>query len=195
MCTMGGCGWAFCISFFHWKSICALTLLPVCPFHFEFYLSFLKEGGKTGMPTNLTGVHHRVRMATGIHKGVLLFFLHFSSVYIPSCTSVQFSPSVVSNSLQPHWLQHARPPCPSPTPKACSNSCPSSQWCHWTMLSSVVLFSSCLLSLPTSGSFSVSHFFTSGSQSIGASASAPVLPKNIQDWLPLGLTGLISLQS
>ena len=108
-------------------------------------------------------------------------------------TSVQFSPSVVSDALQPHGLQHTRPPCPSPTPGACSDSCPSSRWCHPTISSSVVPFSSCLQSFPASGSFPVSQFFASGGQSTGASAS--VLPMNIQDWFPLGWTGWISLQS
>ena len=105
--------------------------------------------------------------------------------------SVQFSRSVVSDSLWPHGLQHARLPCPS-TPRACSNSCPSSQWCHPTISSSVVSFS-CLQSFPASGSFPVSRLFASGGHSIGASAS--VLPMNIQGWFPLGLTGLVSLQS
>ena len=108
--------------------------------------------------------------------------------------SVQFSHSFVSDSFQPHEPQHARPPCPSPPPKACWNSCPSSWWCHPTILSSVP-FSSSLQSCPVSGSFSVSQFFKSGGQSIGASASVSVLPMNIQDWFPLGLTGWISLQS
>ena len=108
---------------------------------------------------------------------------------------VQFSCSVVSDSLQPHGLQHVRPHCPSPTPGACSNSCPSSQWCHPTISSSVIPFSSCLQSFPASGSFQMSQFFTSGGQSIGVSASASVLPMNIQDWFPLGWTGLISLPS
>ena len=109
--------------------------------------------------------------------------------------SVQFSHSVVSNSLRPHGLQHARLRCPSPTPGAYSNSCPSSQWCHPTISSSVIRFFSCLQSFPASGSFQMSQFFTSGGQSIGVSASASVLPVNIQDWFPLGLTGWISLQS
>ena len=109
--------------------------------------------------------------------------------------SVQFSHSVVSDSLWSHGLQHAKLPCPSRTPEACSNSCPLSQWCHPTILSSVVSFSSCLQSFPASGSFLSSQFFTSGGQSIGASASASVLPVNIQDWFPLGLTGLITLLS
>ena len=99
----------------------------------------------------------------------------------------------MSDSLWPQGLQHARSPCPSPTPKACSNSCPSSQWRHPTILSSVVPFSSCLQSFPGSGSFPVSQLCASGGQSIGVSASASVLPMNIQDWFPLGLTGLISL--
>ena len=110
-------------------------------------------------------------------------------------TSIQFSRSVVSNSLQPHGLQHARPPCPSPTPGVYSNSCPLSQWCHPNISSSVVPFSSCLQSFQASGSFKISQLFTSGGQSIGVSASASVFPMNIQDWLPLGLTGLISLWS
>ena len=109
--------------------------------------------------------------------------------------SVYFSCSVVSNSLRPQGLQHARLPRPSPTPRACSNSCPSSQWCHPTISSSIVTFSSCLQSFPASWSFPVSHFFTSGGQSIGVSASASVLPVNIQDWFPSGWTGQISLQS
>ena len=108
--------------------------------------------------------------------------------------SVQFNRSVVSDSLQPHGLQHARPPCPSPTPGVYPNSCALSQWCHPTISSSVVHFS-CLQSFPASGSFQMSPFFLSGGQSIGVSASALVLPMNIQDWFPLGCTGWISLQS
>ena len=106
----------------------------------------------------------------------------------------QFSCRVVSDSLQPHGLQHARLPCPSATPGVHSTCCPSSRWCHPTISSSVVPFSSCLQSFPESGSFSMSQFFTSGGRSTGASASASVLPVNIQDWFPLELTGLISLQ-
>ena len=107
----------------------------------------------------------------------------------------QFSRSVVSDSLQCHGLQHARLPCASPTPRACWNSCPSIWWCHPTISSSVIPFFSWLQSCPASGSFPVSQFFSSGGQSIGASASASVLPMNIQNWFPLGLTGWISLQS
>ena len=109
--------------------------------------------------------------------------------------SVQFSCSVMSDSLRAHALQHLRLPCPSPTPRACSKSCPSSQWCHLAISSSVIPFSSCLQSLPASVSFLMSQFFASGGQSIGASASAAIPPMNIQDWFPLGLTSLISLQS
>ena len=110
-------------------------------------------------------------------------------------SSVQFSSSVVSNSLQPHGLQHPRLPCPSPTPGVDSNSCPSCQWWYPTISSSVIPFSSHLLSFPASGSFQMSQFFTSGYQSIGVSASASVLPVNIQDWFPLGWTGCLSLLS
>ena len=106
----------------------------------------------------------------------------------------QFSPSVVSDFLWPHRLQHTRFPCPSLIPGACSNSCPSIQWCHPTISSSVVPFSSCLQSFPASGSLPISQF-SSGGQSIRASALASVLPMNIQDWFPLWLTGLTSLQS
>ena len=107
-------------------------------------------------------------------------------VYGCEFSSVQFSHSVVSNSLRPHELQHARPPCPSPTPGAYSNSCPLSRWCHPIISSSVIPFSSHLQSFPASGFFPMSQFFTSGGQNIGVSASASVLPMKIQDWFPLG---------
>ena len=103
--------------------------------------------------------------------------------------SVQFSRSVMSDYLQLHRLQHTRLPCPSPTPGTCSNSSPMSQWCHPTISSSVIPFSSCPQSFPASGSFPVSQFFASGGQSIGVSASASVLTMNIQDWSPLGWAG------
>ena len=106
-------------------------------------------------------------------------------------SSVQFSRSVVFDSLRPRGLQHARPPCLSPTPRVYPNSCPLSRWCHPTISSSVVPFSFCLQSFPASGSFQKSQLFASGAQIIGASASTPVLPVNIQDWFPLGWTGLI----
>ena len=118
-------------------------------------------------------------------------FCHTSTWISHQFNLIQFSHSVMIDSWRPHELQHARLPCPSPTPRAYSNSC---QWCHLTISSSVVPFS-CLQSFPESGSFPVNQFFTSGGQSIGASASASVLPINIQDWFPLGLTGWISLHS
>ena len=117
----------------------------------------------------------------------------------PSCSqryqSVQFSPSVVSDSLRLHGLQHTRPSGPSPTPRVYSNSCTSIQWCHPTISASVIPFSSCLQSFLASGSFPMSQFFASGGQNIGASTSSSVFPMNIKDWFPLGLTGVISLQS
>ena len=115
--------------------------------------------------------------------------------YLSHQGSVQFSHSVMSDSLRPHGVQHARLPCPSPTPGIYSNSCPLSWWYHPTISSSVTPFSSCLQSFPTSGSFQMSQLFALGGQSIGVSASASVLPMNIQDWFPLGWTGWIFLQS
>ena len=114
---------------------------------------------------------------------------------VSPCGSVQFSHSVASISLWPHGLQHARLPCPSPTPGAYSNSCPLSQWCHPTISSSEIPFSSHLQSFSASGSFPVSLFFTTVGQSIGVSASTSGLPMNIQKWFPLGWTCWISLQS
>ena len=125
-----------------------------------------------------------------------LIFSHIinTNILIPKILHlVHFNCSVVSGSLWPHGLQHTRLPCPSPTPRTYSNSCPSSQWCHPTISSSVIPFSSHLQSFPVSGSFSMSQFLTSGGQSIGVSASASVLPMNIKDWYPLGWTGWISL--
>ena len=109
--------------------------------------------------------------------------------------AVQFSLSVVSNFLWPHGLQHAKLPYPSLSPRDCSNSCPLSQWCHPTISSSVIPFSSHLQPFPASGSLPMSRLFSSGGQSTGASASASILPMNIQGWFPLGLNGLISWQS
>ena len=110
-------------------------------------------------------------------------------------SSMQFSCSVISKSLRPHEPQHARPPCASPTPRVHSNPCPLCQWCHPTIASSVVPFSSYPQSLPASGSFPMGQLFSSGGQNIGVSASTSVHPMNIQDWSPLGWTGWISLQS
>ena len=118
-------------------------------------------------------------------KTTTLFYIH----------PPQFSRFIMSGSLWPRGLQHARPPCPSPTPRACSNSCPLSWWCHLANSSSVVPFTSCLEYFPASGSFLMNQFFASSGQSVGASASALVLRMNIQDWLPLGLADWISLQS
>ena len=115
--------------------------------------------------------------------------------HILHAISVQFSRSVVSNSLQPHEPQHTRSPCPSPTPRVHPNPCPLCQWCLPTISSSVVPFSSCPQSFPASGSFPMIQLFSSGDQSIGVSASTSVLPMNNQDWFPLGWTGLTSLQS
>ena len=125
------------------------------------------------------------------------YFKKFYNSFINSfCfSSVQFSRSVVSNSLWPHELQHARPPCPSPTPGVHSNSRPSSRWCHPAISSSVVPFSSCPQSLPASESFPMSQLFAWGGQSTGVSALASFLPKNTQDWSPSEWTGWISLQS
>ena len=114
---------------------------------------------------------------------------------LPSLSSVQFSHSVVSDSFRPHEPQHARPPCPSPTPGVHPNPRPLSRWCHPTISSSVIPFSSCHQSFPASGSFPMNQLFASGGQSIGVSASTSVLPMNTQDWSPLGWTGWISLQS
>ena len=112
---------------------------------------------------------------------------------LQTCFSV--AQSCLTHSFQPHGLQHTRLPCPSPSPGACSNSCPLSQWCHPTISSSVIPFSFCLQSFPAAGSFLMSRFFSSGGQSIGALGPASVLSMNIQDWFPLGWTGRISFQS
>ena len=125
------------------------------------------------------------------------FTCYWDFVYL---VSVQFrhsvlSDSLLSDSLRPHELQHARPPCPSPTPGVHSNSCPSSRWCHPAMSFSVIPFSSCPQPLPASESFPMSQLFSWGGQSIGVSALASVLPMNTQGWSPLGWTGWISLQS
>ena len=125
----------------------------------------------------------------------LKYWEELERTVIPVNSSVQFSLSFVSDSLRPHGLQHARPPCPSPTPRVYSNPCPLSWWCHPTISSSIVPFSSCLQSFPASGSFQMIQLFASGGQCIGVSASAPVLPMNIQDCFPLGWAGWISLPS
>ena len=137
---------------------------------------------------------------TCVCKSVLYIYVSITSLQMDSSipffeiSLLFFSRWVVSN-LRPQRLQHARLPCPSPSPRACSNSCPLSWWCHATISPSFVSFSSCLQSFPASGSFPVSRLCTPGAKSIGASASASVLPMNVYNWFPLGLTSLISLQS
>ena len=123
------------------------------------------------------------------------FEILYIYIYIRFISSVQFSHSVVSDPLKPHGLQHTRPPCPWPTPRGYSNSCTSRWWCHPTISSSVIPFSSHFQCFPASGSFQMSQLFTSGGQSIEVSALASVLPMNIKDWFPLGCSGWISLQS
>ena len=127
---------------------------------------------------------------------VFSFLAHMElNEYLLNWTVIQFSGSVMSDSLWPHELQHTRPPCPSPTPTVHSNSCPSSRWCHPAISFSVVPFSSCSQSLPAPESFPMSQLFTWGGQSTGVSALASFFPKNTQDWSPLEWTGWISLQS
>ena len=139
---------------------------------------------------------YNLTVAYSLSLNVRYLFLVGSSVFLSKgVQSIQLSRSVVFHSLQPHGLQYTRLPCPSPTPEACSNSCPLNRWCHPTISSSIIPFSSCLQSFPASGSFPMSQSFTSGGQSIGVSALASVLPMNTQDWSPLGLTRWISLLS
>ena len=147
---------------------------------------------------------HTLRQIFMILLGINLFKKSTFFFNLRSCCSnyliikssfSQFSRSVMSNSLQPNGLQHASLPCPSPTSGAYSNSCPLNQWCHPTISSSVAPFSSSLQYFPASASFQMSQFFPSGGQSIGVSSSASVFPMSIQDWVPLGWTGWISLQS
>ena len=139
--------------------------------------------------------HSQLEKSTPKMKVMISMLKLYPPSFLCSFSSVQFNGSVVFKYLWPHGLQHARLPCPSPTPRAYSNLCPLSQWCHPTISSSVVPFSSCLQSFPASGSCQMSQFFASDGQGIGVSASASVLPMNIQGWFPLGLTGWISLQS
>ena len=135
---------------------------------------------------------HIMKKISNVPTGVSVAFIQRSYADSQrSFSSIQFSHSVVSDSLWPHESQHTRPPCPSPTPGIYPNSRPLSWWCHPTVSSSVVPFSSCPHSFPTSGSFAMRQLFVSGGQSIWASASAAVLPMNIQRWFPLRLTGFI----
>ena len=134
------------------------------------------------------------------HSEIFSSFMSYCSIseffpYISLFSCIQFSCSVVSDSLGPHGLHYTRPPCPSPTPRVYPNSCPLSRWCHPTSSSSVVPFSTCPQSFPASGPLQMSQLFATGGQSIGVNASTSVLPVNTQDWSPLGWTGWISLQS
>ena len=151
-------------------------------FHSAIFQMVISKSAKVSNETK-----SKITVGTLICISCALFCFQFSSV--------QFSRSVVSDSLRPHELQHARPPCPSLTSGVHPNPCPLSQWCHPTISSSVVPFSSCPQSVPASGSFQMSQLFASGGQSIGVLASTSVFPMNTQDWSPLGLTGWISLQS
>ena len=129
-----------------------------------------------------------------LHALYVHTYLHIPYKLVIFDISIQFSCSVMSDSLRPHELHHTRPPCPSPTPRIYPNPCPLSRWCRPTISSSVIPFSSCPQSFPASGSFAVSQLFTSGSQNIGVSASTSVLSMNTQDWSPSGWTGWISLK-
>ena len=140
---------------------------------------------------------HKVSFFLSLRKGIETVSWKSNKLFIQwhRFSSVQLSRSVVSNSLQLHEPQHARPPCPSPTPGVHPNPCPSSRWCHPTISSSVLPFSSCPQSFPAWGSFQMSQLFAWGGQRIGVSASTSVLPMNTHNWSPLGWTGWISLQS
>ena len=142
-------------------------------------------------------MNNLIQWAKDLNRLLTKEYIQMARKHMKRCSIsyiIQFSHSVVSDSLWPHGLQHTRPPGPSPTPEVYSNSCALSRWCHPTISSSVGPFL-CLQSFPSSGSFPMSQFFASGGQSIEFSASASVLPMNIQDWSPLGWTGWISLQS
>ena len=157
-------------------------------------MSFIGKNKKANSPSSQENFQDLMPACNFGHIKVLIDPLN--SRYIKWCTfsSVQFSHSVMSDSLRPHESQHARPPCPSPTPGLYSNSCPSSRWCHPSISSSVIPFSSCPQSFPASGSFPMSQFFASDGQNTRASALPSVFPMNIQDWFPWGLTDLISVK-
>ena len=152
----------------------------------------LQEWFHIGLTSYVLVQHDSITWFAFLYEAEKFTTLNF---YTVTLRSIQFSHSVVSDSLRPHEQQHARPPCPSPTPRVHPNSCPLSWWCHPTTSSSVIPFSSCLQSFPASGSFQMSQLFSSGGQNIGVSASTSVLPVNTQDWFPLGWTDWISLQS
>ena len=150
------------------------------------------EGPMSGNPTE---VHSTRRDSSLPGQSKLPLVVGWAFQLQISQSLSQFSRSVMSDSSRPHGLQHTRPPCPSPTPRVYSNSCPLNRWCHPTISSSIIPFSSRLQSFPVSGSFQMSQFFTWGGRSIGVSASTSVLPMNIQDWSPSRWTGWIYLQS
>ena len=157
---------------------------------------FLTSGGQsTGASASVFPMNIQDWFPLGLTRFELLAVQGTLKNLLQHQSSVQFSCSVRSDSLRPHDPQHTRAPCPSPTPRVYPNPCPLSWWCHPPISSSVVPFSSCPQSFPVSGSFPVNQLFASGSQSIGVSALASVLPMNTQDWSPLGWAGWISLQS
>ena len=190
-----------------WNTVNFNFICNLCCVLIKFYRSVIKNVGSLArLPEFKFGFVSCMTLAQVIRclwaqlllvfffKSVLLGGLTENTMKGTSCYSwyvVQFSCSVMSDSLQPHELQHARPPCPSPTPRVYPNPCPSSWRCQPAISSSVVPFSSCPKSLPASRSFPMSQLFSWGGQSIGVSASASVLPMNTQDWSPLGWTGWI----
>ena len=202
-CISKSC-WTFCISHAEYKTVnyhiqcnpkaCQFILQKDTPSpNLPFQSKTLGQLNLSKSP--LIGFHMFMKESESESRSVISDSLQPHRLYNPWNSPGQFSRSVVSGSLWPHGLHHARLPCPSPTLRAYSNSCPLSQWCHPTISSSVVPFSFHLQYFPASGSFPMSQLFASGGQSIGASASASVLPMNIQNWFPLGWTGWISLQS
>ena len=184
----GGISPSMLVHFFHLSS----TFMQDCLETFSLLLGLRSWRGARICPPALGG---QVSWVGVVLVAVYVMATTEQGLVKVDISSVQFSHSAVSDSLRSHESQHARPPCPSPTPGVYPNSCPSRQWCHPTISSSVVLFSSCPQSLPASGSFPMSQLFVWVGQSIELSALASVLPKNTQDWFPLGWTGWISLQS
>ena len=163
----------------------------MCMNHFNFPLLYCDTVKSKILKLSFYWAPKSLQMVNAITK--LKYICSWKKSYHKP-SSVQFSCSVMSDSLWPHEPQHTRPPCPSPTPGVYPNLCPLSRWCHLTISSSVVPFSSCLPSFSASGSFQMSQLFTSGGQNIGVSAATSVLPMNTQDWFPLGWTDWISLQ-
>ena len=177
---------------FSQKYLGCLLKWKICPLPYIYYFR-LSSWFFCALRFELHWLKKWNHLAIKITQGECKEVRAYHTSRFQKASSVQFSHSVESNSLQPHEPQHTRPPCPSPTPGIHPNPCPLTQWCHPTI--SDVPFSSHRQSFPASGRFPTNQFFTSGGQSIGVSASASVLPKNIQGWFPLGCTGWISLQS